>query len=303
MIDNDLLEQLPLEQKIEISENVLRKDFTFSEMCEIIDTIKTYIQEKALQRKKAGKPSSDSDKGRTDEKISLSLGISRDTYHKIVDINEAVKHDPEKFFDIPKRIENGMSIDYAYKMIDILKKSEIPTPDLPEGKFECIYIDVPWDYDLKLSGAPPYKTMTLEKMKEEIKIPAHKNCIMFMWATNPKLLDAITLLEHWGFTYKTNIAWVKYKNDKIQQGTGYYVKGSHELLLIATKGNPGVPPENARKPSVVFAERTSKHSEKPQIFKKIINEMYPSKKKIEMFSRGVGAFNDELWSHWGDELT
>ena len=119
MIDNDLLEQLPLEQKIEISENVLRKDFTFSEMCEIIDTIKTYMQEKALQRKKTGKPSSDSDKGRTDEKISLSLGISRYTYHKIVDINESVKQDPEKFLDIPKRIENGMSIDYAYKMIDI----------------------------------------------------------------------------------------------------------------------------------------------------------------------------------------
>ena len=134
-IDESILKNLPLEQQIEISENIVRKDFTFLEMCAIIDVTQAELQKKALQRKKTGKPSSESDEGRTDEKISSLLGISRDTYHKIVNIKEAIKADPEKFSDIPERIEKGMSIEYANKMINTKIKRRQPG---------CEPTDLPW---------------------------------------------------------------------------------------------------------------------------------------------------------------
>ncbi len=299
MIDEDLFNKLPIDRRIEIVENCVREDYTFTEMCNTIDEIKPTLEIEAEKRRKAGaKLAPGKEKFKVRDILASFLKVSHGQVEKIEDIKNAIENNPKKFGYVPDRIENGMSIEYAHKMITTTIKAETPTPDLPKGKFELIYLDPPWKYELELEGSPPYKTMTLEEMKEQIILPFAKNCVMFMWVTNPKLEEALELIRHWGFTYKTNIVWVKQKNGKIQQGTGYYVKGSHELLLIATKGSPGVPPEASRIPSVVFAERTSKHSEKPKIFYEIIEKMYPVKKKIELFSRHKR--ND--WESWGDEV-
>ena len=91
------------------------------------------------------------------------------------------------------------------------------------------------------------------------------------------------------------------KDGKLQLGTGHYTLGADEMLWIAIKGNPGTPPPDAKSPSVIFAERTKKHSEKPAVLKKIINNMYKGKKKLEMFSREKGPYHNDTWSYWGDE--
>ena len=299
MIDEDLFNKLPIDRRIEIVENCVREDYTFTEMCNTIDEIKPTLEIEAEKRRKAGaKLAPGKEKFKVRDILASFLKVSHGQVEKIEDIKNAIENNPKKFGYVPDRIENGMSIEYAHKMITTTIKAETPTPDLPKGKFELIYLDPPWKYELELEGSPPYKTMTLEEMKEQIKPPSAKDCVMFMWVTNPKLEEGLVLLKHWGFTYKTNIVWVKQKNGKIQQGTGYYVKGSHELLLIATKGSPGVPPEASRIPSVVFAERTKIHSQKPKIFYEIIEKMYPVKKKIELFSRHKR--ND--WQSWGDEV-
>jgi len=287
--------------KAELHENTVRKDFTFSEMCVIDDRFGPEIEKEAKQRMseggRGGKLPPLEKPFKVREKMGSYLGFSGKTYEKFQDIKQAVK-DHAGFIDIPDRIDKGMSIEYAHKMIINVEQAQSPTPDLPKGQYELVYIDPPWHYDLQLTGAPPYKTMTLEEMKEEIKIPSATNCVLFMWVTNPKLEEALELIRHWGFQYKTNIAWVKKKNDKLQVGTGYYVKGSHELLLIAVKGSPGVPPEASRIPSVVFAERTKTHSEKPKVFYEIIEKMYPAKRKIEMFARN----KRKGWKAWGDSV-
>lgn len=285
--------------KAELHENSVRKDFTFSEMRQIMKEMKPILDKEGLERKAEGGRGANLahvDKGKTRDKLASLMGVSHGTYDKIEEISDAIDSEPEKYGRLEEQIEGGTSIDYAYKSMKTTKRATTPTPDMPEGEFELIYLDPPWEYDFKLSGAPPYKTMTLDEMKDEISPPAYKDCVMFMWCTNPKLTDGIALLEHWGFQYKTNIAWVKWKNDKIQRGTGYYVQGSHELLLIAVKGSPGVPPENVRVSSVVFAERTAKHSEKPAIFYQIIEKYYPAKTKIEMFARE----KRDGWTSWGD---
>jgi N6-adenosine-specific RNA methylase IME4 len=245
---------------------------------------------------------SESDGGRTDEKISEFLGISRDKYHKILNIKEAMELNPKEFSSIPQRIEKGMSIEYANQMVNTAKRIDTATPDLPAEEYEIIVSDPPWKYDVQLEGSPNYKTMSLEEMKKQIpKLPAYKNCILFMWCTNPKMKEALDLIQFYEFEYKTNIVWVKQKEGKLQVGTGHYVKGSHELLLIATKGSPGVPKESVRAPSVVFATRT-RHSEKPRIFSRIIEKYYPNKKKLEMFARKKDSEDDGTWSYWGDSV-
>jgi N6-adenosine-specific RNA methylase IME4 len=99
-------------------------------------------------------------------------------------------------------------------------------------------------------------------------------------------------MQKWGFEYKTNLVWVK---DKI--GTGYYLRGQHELLLIGIKGKIGVPNEADRVSSVLIAPR-NEHSQKPQEVYNIIEKMYPNCKYIELFARN----KHEGWESWGNEL-
>lgn len=45
---------------------------------------------------------------------------------------------------------------------------------------------------------------------------ADKNCVLFLWVTNPCLLEGISVLRAWGFTYKTiAFAWVKQNKKQI----------------------------------------------------------------------------------------
>lgn len=307
-ISSKVLKLLPLELRCEIDENDQREDLSFMEKAakqELLhDILKQYFRE--------GRKPKNSERchdigtlrsigiDRLDSLIGKLTRESDETVRRRRKIYQAVVSNPQKYKDLVKRIDGGStSIDYAARMIENEERKLKPSPTLPDGEHDLIYIDPPWKYDLELSGAPDYKTMTLEEL-EKIKIPAHKNCVMFCWTTNPKLDEALELLKAWHFRYVTNIVWVKQKDNKLQQGTGYYLRGAHELLLIAVKGKLGIPAECDRPPSVVFAPR-GKHSEKPEIFYEIIERMYPNVgSKLEMFARKKR--NTGNWAGWGDEL-
>jgi N6-adenosine-specific RNA methylase IME4 len=49
--------------------------------------------------------------------------------------------------------------------------------------------------------------------------------------------------------------------------------------------------------SVVSIEKTKKHSEKPEYFRQLIDELYPYGNRIELFSRK----QVEGWKVWGNE--
>ena len=298
MIDEDLFNKLPIDKKIEIVENSLREDYVFSEMCDMIDEIKPTLEIEAEKRRKAGaKLAPGKEKFKVRDILARCLKVSHGQVEKIEDIKNAVKENPEKFGNIPKKIDNGLSIDYAFQMVQREGYERNPPPPPPKGEYDLIYCDIPWKYDLPLQGAPPYRTMTTEEAMK-MKIPAHKNCILFFWVTGPKLEDGFKVINAWEFTFKSMIIWVKQKNEKLQQTTGYYTRGAHEILFIAIKGSPGTPAERNRPPSVVFAPRTT-HSKKPEIFYEIIEKMYPHKKnKLEMFARK----KRKGWKSWGDEV-
>ena len=86
----------------------------------------------------------------------------------------------------------------------------------PKKKYEIIYADPPWSYNDTLGGnakmgAMPYDTMTQDEINAlPLKEITAKDCILFMWATMPKLQEALDTIRAWGFEYKTiAFCWVK----------------------------------------------------------------------------------------------
>ena len=77
---------------------------------------------------------------------------------------------------------------------------------------------------------------------------------------------------------------------------GHYNSVRHEFLLICTRGSC-LPDINKLFDSVVSIER-AEHSEKPDEFRDMINELYPNGNRIELFARK----KNEGWEMWGDEL-
>jgi N6-adenosine-specific RNA methylase IME4 len=168
------------------------------------------------------------------------------------------------------------------------------TPRLPEGAFELIYADPPW----RLAGRPDssravenhYPTMPLEDICA-LALPAGENAILFLWAVNSLLPEALQVLERWRFTYVTNFVWAK---DKF--GLGHYNRTQHELLLIARRGKYPPPPSNRRHSSLIEAKR-GRHSAKPACVYELIEQMYPRATKLELFARN----NRPGWASWGNQ--
>lgn len=133
--------------------------------------------------------------------------------------------------------------------------------------------------------------MTLSEIKS-LEIPATDNATLFLWATSPKLMEAMEVIDAWGFDYKTCMVWVK---DRI--GMGYYARQRHELLLIATRGRPAAPLPSNRPDSVILSPR-ERHSAKPEQVYTMIEKMYPNLNKCELFARNLRPG----WESWGNEV-
>jgi ParB/RepB/Spo0J family partition protein len=281
--------------KGELHENTVRKSFTIEEIVAIKRALEPKLREEAEKRMKAGRPCADSAqgmRGKTRDIIAKFVGVSHDTLAKMEKIVEVAEKDPETYGRILEAVNSGkMSVAYAYKMVK--RREVVEPPPLPEGEFDVIYADPPWEYYLPLRGSPDmhYKTMSTEEICR-LKIPAAEDAVLFLWATNPKLEDALTVMKAWGFQYKTNMVWVK---DRI--GTGYYFRGQHELLLVGTKGDMPTPLEEDRPPSVLYAP-AGEHSEKPEAVYELIEKMYPNRRYLELFARK----RRRGWTAWGDQL-
>ncbi len=170
----------------------------------------------------------------------------------------------------------------------------------PREKFRVIYSDPPWSYGDSRNGLKGttgaeahYPTMSNAEL---CAIPVAEwcedNAVLFLWVTSPLLDECFSLIESWGFTYKTSFVW-----DKVKHNMGHYNSVRHEFLLICTRGS--CTPDNVKLfDSVQTIERSQKHSEKPKEFREIIETLYPHGKRLEMFAR-VAANG---WERWGNEV-
>jgi N6-adenosine-specific RNA methylase IME4/ParB-like chromosome segregation protein Spo0J len=155
---------------------------------------------------------------------------------------------------------------------------------LGQKLYGLLYIDFPWRYDnppmgdVARANENHYPTMSLDEIKA-FKLPAAPDVVVFMWATIPLLDAAMEVLTAHGLKHKSAIVWEK---DRI--GTGYWVRGEVEVLLIATRGDVPAPAPGEQFPAVVRAPRGA-HSEKPDIFAEMIARAFPNVPKLEMFAR------------------
>lgn len=144
---------------------------------------------------------------------------------------------------------------------------------LPAGKYRVLYADPPWAYsDKTLDKYGPaerhYPTMSIEEL---CALPvaglAADDAVLFHWSPAPMVMEANKVIEAWGFRYKAMFVW-----DKVKHNFGHYNSVRHELLLVATRGKC-TPDTPKLFDSVVTVERSKTHSEKPEVFRQMIDEL------------------------------
>lgn len=165
-------------------------------------------------------------------------------------------------------------------------------------KYQIILADPPWSYNdkqnTKLLGGcvKHYQTMSIKELCElPIGDMCDKNAVLFLWVTSPLLEDSFKIVKAWGFKYKTSFIW-----DKVKHNMGHYNSVRHELLLIATKGS--FTPQVKRLFDSVVSEERTEHSKKPQVFRDIINTIYPIGNRVELFARQ----KTDGWDVFGNEV-
>ncbi|GIU71963.1 MAG: hypothetical protein KatS3mg003_1442 [Candidatus Nitrosocaldaceae archaeon] len=308
----DTLDEIE-DKELVIKLNLKRRQLDAIDKCLLAEKLEEIKAERAKKRQEATIPSkgekgfkainvvSESDttleKGKSAKLVAKEVGLAYDTYARFKFIK---KHSPDQFNKLLKR---EVSINHAYgEAKRLMNMNNNLKPKLhTDGnkKYNVILADPPYDYDIKLRGNPSihYKTLTDDQIYNFLKDnnledKIDDNAILFLWCPNPKLREALKVIEAWNFEYKTNMVWIK---DKI--GLGYYVRSKHELLLIAVKGNI-VPLESNRPESVIYHNR-SIHSKKPLIVYDIIESMYPNANYLELFARN----KRENWDSYGLELS
>jgi len=160
-------------------------------------------------------------------------------------------------------------------------------------KFACIYADPPWIYgNQKTRGATGnhYEGLTVDELKA---LPVNKltteNAHLHLWTTNAFLPDSFSIMESWGFTYKSVFVWVK-----PQMGMGNYWRVSHEFLLLGIKGKP---PFNSHSIKSWGEYRRGKHSEKPEEIRHKI-ESVSAGPYLELFGRRLV----DNWTVLGNQI-
>jgi N6-adenosine-specific RNA methylase IME4/DNA-binding XRE family transcriptional regulator len=231
----------------------------------------------------------------TKKELAQIAGVSHDTISRVEKIEE--KAPPE----VKAKIKSGeLSINKAYTDIVRVERrekvqEELRETVLPVGEFNVLLADPPWRYDFAETDnraiENQYPTMDVEEIKA-MKVPSATNSVLFLWATAPKLLEAIAVMQSWGFAYKTNAVW-----DKELIGMGYWFRGQHELLLVGTKGT-FPPPAPEKRISSVIRERRTAHSKKPPAFYEIIEGLAPNGRYLELFAR---ENNRPGWAAWGNQ--
>ena len=168
--------------------------------------------------------------------------------------------------------------------------------------YGVIHIDPAWSYQLyseaghKKSPHAHYDCIPLDQMKAmPVGHLAAPDSVMVMWGVFPMMPQAIDLMEHYGFEFKTGGAWAKQSptGRKWAFGTGYIFRGAAEFYIVGTIGNPRLRSKSVR--NLIVAPRRE-HSRKPdQIFTDI--EALWDGPYLDLFGRQQRPG----WTVWGNE--
>lgn len=150
-----------------------------------------------------------------------------------------------------------------------------------------------------MQGTTTYPTMTTADLCR-LNVPgiAAPNSILLLWATWPKLQDALDVMKAWGFEYKTCYKlWRKVTNAGAPvMGCGWWTRGNSEMLLVGARGRKQASRVLRRNVRTEFTHpKTGRHSEKPvQIMADILVDIEATK-RIDLFCRGAPHVGFDGW--------
>jgi N6-adenosine-specific RNA methylase IME4 len=172
----------------------------------------------------------------------------------------------------------------------------------PHGGFDLIMADPPWSFDNfsakgeAKNAKAQYDCTPIDWIKKlPVEALAADDCLLWLWATNPMLPEAMQVLDAWGFTFKTAGHWVKRTtHGKLAFGTGYILRCAGEPFLIGTRGQP----KTTRSTRSVIEGPIREHSRKPDEAFTAAELLMPDAKRLELFSRQQRAG----WTVWGNQI-
>jgi N6-adenosine-specific RNA methylase IME4 len=175
-----------------------------------------------------------------------------------------------------------------------------------QGQFGAILIDPPWRFINRTGKMAPehrrlrrYETMSFAEIGAlpvgDLALPQSH---LYLWTPNALLIEALEIMQKWGFTYKTNIVWLKVRKDGAPdgRGVGFYFRNVTELLLFGVKGSLRTR-QRGRSQVNVLITRKEEHSKKPECIYELIQDCSPGP-YLELFARQRIAG----WTQWGDQV-
>jgi N6-adenosine-specific RNA methylase IME4 len=140
----------------------------------------------------------------------------------------------------------------------------------------------------------PYPGQSIDDIRKlDVASIAHDDCVLWLWTANADIREAFTILDAWGFEYKTMLTWVKHK-----MGTGDWLRGQTEHALMAVRGKPTVVLTNQT--TVLYAPARG-HSQKPdEEFLPFVEALCPAPRYAYLFARN---FHRDRWDAHGDEAS
>jgi N6-adenosine-specific RNA methylase IME4 len=190
--------------------------------------------------------------------------------------------------------------DRERKMAIKAARASVQLQQVTAGKlYGVLYADPPWRFEpfsritgMSRAADNHYATLSTDAIAA-MRVPAAKVSILFLWATPAMKQDALRVMAAWGFTYKSTYYW-----HKPGRGTGYWsCEDQVDELLVGTRGRVPAPAMGTQPPQKQTYPRR-RHSAKPGEFRAMIEQLYPTAPKIELFARGSPAPG---WDAWGED--
>ncbi len=175
-----------------------------------------------------------------------------------------------------------------------------------ERKFGTILADPPWRSQNSTGKVAPehkrlnrYGTLSLADIQA---LPVSKivadTSHLYLWVPNALLPEGLSVLQAWGFTYKSNLVWHKIRKDggSDGRGVGFYFRNVTELILFGVRGKNARTLPPGRSQVNMLQTRKREHSRKPDEQYDLI-EACSSGPYLELFGRGTR----KKWTTWGNQ--
>ena len=174
------------------------------------------------------------------------------------------------------------------------------------SRYGVILADPPWSYrnaGCRGCASDQYPVMADGDICSlPVATIAAADCVLLLWATWPKLAEALAVVNAWGFCYVTGFPWVKVTDVhrtlwgdvsvSVPFGVGFWARGTSEPLLIGRRGQAKAPDRDF----VGLLCPNVRHSRKPENVYEYA-EALPGP-YVELFARRPR----DGWDVWGNEV-